>query len=43
VRRNELGPTTGRGFYEWGERSLESWKKRVQLGLVRFLRSDQID
>lgn len=39
IGRNELGPMTGKGFYEWKEQSLEMWKSRVGEHLMRFYRS----
>lgn len=39
VKRGELGPKTGRGFYEWTPESTEAWRKKLASALAGFLRA----
>lgn len=41
IKDNELGPETGRGFYEWDDETLARWRERLERTLVSFLRSDR--
>lgn len=41
IERNELGPRTGRGFYDWPSAHLETWITRLQAALAESLRKDR--
>jgi 3-hydroxybutyryl-CoA dehydrogenase len=41
IDRGELGPRTGKGFYEWTDESLQAWMERLVTALAKFLRADQ--
>jgi 3-hydroxybutyryl-CoA dehydrogenase len=41
IDRGELGPRTGKGFYEWTDESLQAWMERLTTALAKFLRADQ--
>ncbi len=37
VAQGEVGPRTGKGFYEWTPESLEVWRKRLWTALAGFM------
>lgn len=41
IEANELGPKTGKGFYEWTPESVEAWRKRLFNALARWMRAEQ--
>jgi 3-hydroxybutyryl-CoA dehydrogenase len=41
VERGDLGPKTGRGFYEWNEQLEESFSGSLKEALAGFLRADR--
>ena len=41
IERKDLGPRTGRGFYDWPSARLETWTTRLQAALAESLRKDR--
>jgi len=39
IERGELGPKTGKGFYQWTPESLESWRRNLTNALAGFVRA----
>lgn len=37
VQQKELGPKTGRGFYNWTPETVQAWTRRLNAALARFL------
>lgn len=40
IKRDELGPRSGRGFYEWTPEGLATWQARLNAALAAFRRSE---
>jgi 3-hydroxybutyryl-CoA dehydrogenase len=43
VKKNEIGPQSGKGFYEWVEGSVESFQKKLYEQLANYIRADRKD
>ena len=40
VARGELGPASGRGFYEWTEDGVQAWEVKLRRSLAGFLQAE---